>query len=148
MHVALIIGGSLVAVGLVLYIHHRLTGGSRDTASRIREADAQPAPAEDNIDGECCGMHITCERDSLSPVFAGPAEYFDDEELDVFSGRGADSYTDDEIEQFRDVLLSLIPDDIAPWARSIQQRGIQLPPVVRDELFMLVNEERARRAKQ
>lgn len=149
MHVALIIGGSLVVVGAVLYVHHRLTGGDKAVAPT---PDDSPAPAADTPatqnDEECCGMHITCERDSLSPVFTGPAEYFDDEELDAFSGRNPATYTDDEIEQFRDVLLSLIPDDIAPWARSIQQRGIELPPVVRDELFLLVNDERARRAKQ
>ena len=91
-------------------------------------------------------MHITCEKDSLLTAMAGnQPEYFDDEELDAYAGRDADAYSPDEIEQFRDVLLTLLPDDIAPWARSIQQRGITLPSEIRDELLMIVSEERARR---
>lgn len=141
MHVAVIIGGSLVAVGAVCYLHHRLSEKRAEKPGETpTEQPAEPAEAE-----ECCGMHITCERDSLSPVFADEIIYFDDEELDAFAGRAHDSYDDDEIDRFRDVLLTLLPDDIAPWARSIQQRGIELPDAVRDELFMIVNEERSKR---
>ena len=43
------------------------------------------------------------------------------------------------------MLLTLLPDDIAPWARSLQLRGIELPADVRDELLLIVSEERARR---
>ena len=143
MHVALIIGGSIVAVGAILYLHHRLTA----TRTVEPSTDAESAPkSEDNNGEECCGMHITCERDSLSDVFGGEIVYFDDEELDVYAGRAADDYNTDEIEAFRDVLLTLRPDDIAPWARSIQQRGITLPDVVRDELLLIVSEERQKRA--
>lgn len=139
-HVALIIGGAIVGVGALLYVHHRLT------APDIRTSAEEPEPNDGDSEEECCGMHITCERDSLSPVFGTAPEYFDDEELDVFRGREAESYDDTEIEQFRDVLLTLLPDDIAPWARSIQQRGIVLPPAVREELLMIVSETRAARA--
>ena len=88
-------------------------------------------------------MHITCEKDSLLAAVSDKIEYFDDEELDAFAGRDPESYTEAETEQFRDVLLTLLPTDIAPWARSIQLRGIQLPPVVREELLMIVAEARA-----
>ncbi|MCH5220134.1 MAG: phospholipase [Muribaculaceae bacterium] len=139
MHVAIILGGSLLGVGLLLYLHHRLTS----TTDKI--VVTQTEIEEQSSDEGCCGMHITCERDSLSPVFSDIIEYFDDEELDVFTNRGANSYTPDEIECFRDVLLTLQPEEIAPWARSIQQRGIELPPEVRDELFIIVGEARAER---
>ncbi len=69
-------------------------------------------------------------------------EYFDDEELDRFAGRNSDEYEDVEIEEFRDVLLTLLPEDVAPWARSIQLRGIELPEAVRDELLLMVGEQR------
>ena len=72
-------------------------------------------------------------------------EYYDDEELDQYAGRSEDDYTDAEIDRFRDVLLTLLPDDIAGWARSVQLRGITLPAAVRDELLLIVGEERARR---
>ena len=88
-------------------------------------------------------MHITCERDSLLSALSDKIVYYDDEELDEFAGREADDYTGQEIEQFRDVMLTLLPEDIAGWARSIQLRGITLPQAVRDELIMIVSEARA-----
>lgn len=68
--------------------------------------------------------------------------YYDDEELDRFVGRSPDSYTPDEVEEFRDVLMTLRPDDVAGWARSVTQRRLELPPEVKDELLLLVNEQR------
>ena len=141
MEVSLIIIGALVAAGIILYLHDR-------HSRRKAESQGITEPAYNEPEEECCGMHITCERDSLLAAVSAEIEYFDDEELDAFAGRDADSYADEEIEQFRDVLLTLVPDDIAPWARSIQLRGITLPTAVRDELLMLVAEERARRTAE
>lgn len=74
--------------------------------------------------------------------------YYDDEELDRFAGRAADSYTPEETEEFRDVLMTLLPEDVPGWARSITLRGLELPPDVRDELLMLVNEQRRNAASR
>ncbi len=149
MIVALIILAALVAVGLSLWLLHR-----RDTADDVQSPPPPPpeplpkteesAPAPDiEIDSDaCCGMHITCEKDSLLASVSREVEYFDDEELDRFAGRGAEDYSPEEIEEFRDVLLTLLPTDIAPWARSIQLRGITLPSEVREELLMIVAEAR------
>lgn len=142
MFVSIIILAAMAGLGAILYLHYVLTGGKR------RHYADSPLQASEEPEEECCGMHITCERDSLSPVFSEEIVYFDDDELDYFSGREADSYNDDEIEQFRDVLLTLNPEEIAPWARSIQLRNIRMPETVRDELFMIVNEERAKVLKQ
>ena len=127
---------ALVVVGTLLWALDR-----RHRAAHP-EADPEPAPAADE---QCCGMHVTCQRDSLLAEVSDAIEYFDDEELDVYRGRAATDYTDAEIEQFRDVLLTLQPTDIAPWARSIQLRGIELPAAVRDELLLIVAEARAAR---
>jgi hypothetical protein len=133
MIVALYIALALVVVGLPLWLMER--------RYKRRNPDApEPAATE-----ECCGMHITCERDSLLASVSDKIEYYDDEELDAFANRRADAYSDAEIEQFRDVLLTLQPDDIAGWARSIQLRNIELPTEVRDELLMIVAETRASR---
>ena len=91
-------------------------------------------------------MHITCERDSLLASVSPEIVYYDDEELDRFRGRPADGYTPEEADEFRNVLLTLLPHDIAGWARSIQLRGIELPADVREELLMIVAEERRARA--
>ena len=149
MIVALIILAALVAVGLSLWLLHR-----RDTADDVQSPPPPPpeplpkteesAPAPDiEIDSDaCCGMHITCEKDSLLASVSREVEYFDDEEPDRLAGRGAEDYSPEEIEEFRDVLLTLLPTDIAPWARSIQLRGITLPSEVREELLMIVAEAR------
>lgn len=142
MGAAIIIAASIVIVGLVLYIHHRLTDDGRDNP-----AGPEPSvPDRTASDGECCGMHVICERDSLLSAVSTKITYYDDEELDAYAGRTPDSYSDEEIEQFRDILLTLLPDDIAGWARSIQLRGIALPSCVRDELLMIVSEARAARS--
>ena len=137
-----IIAAALVIVGSVLYLHDHLS-------RRHSDADTEPEPTADEAQAsdneECCGMHITCERDSLLASVSAEIEYFDDEELDRFAGRNAAQYTSDEIEEFREVLLTMRPDDIAPWARSIQLRGIELPDMVRDELLMIVAEARQQR---
>ena len=96
----------------------------------------------DSSDGVCCGMHITCEKDSLSTAASTEIIYYDDEELDDYAGRAPETYTREETEQFRDILLTLLPTDIAGWARSLQLRNIALPPEVSDELLLIVSEAR------
>lgn len=134
---ALIIASAIIIAGIALYIHHRLTGGDRPA---LPDTAAQTQAEE-----ECCGQHAVCERDSLLAAVSQKIEYYDDEELDAFAGRDPESYSPSESEQFRDVLLTLLPDDIAGWARSVQLRGIALPIDVRDELIMMISEARASR---
>lgn len=136
MTAAIIILNALIIVGAILYLLHLRE--QQQNPSQSNEED-QPAEATEQ---ECCGMHITCEKDSLLASLSNEIIYYDDEELDRFAGRGEDQYSDEEIEEFRDVLLTLLPHDIAGWGRSIQLRGITLPSVVRDELLMIVAEAR------
>lgn len=149
-----------VAVGLVLYAFElRWRRANRNSGSEdIGEAnaadpnqasgdagdagDSGETAAQDAAEGtECCGLHLVCEKDSLSPM-SDEIVYYDDEELDRFIGRDPNSYSAEETEEFRDVLMTLRPDDVAGWARSVTQRRLELPPDVRDELLMLVNEQR------
>lgn len=137
MTVALILLAVLVVTGALLWWEHRawLRRHATPVAPSAPEAEA---PRE-----ECCGMHITCERDSLLAGISDKIEYYDDEELDAYAGTAPDAYTDAQTEQFRDILLSMQPADIAGWARSLQLRGIELPAPVRDELILIVSEARA-----
>ncbi len=148
---ALIILLALIVVGLILYINEYLEH-KRDKAADPTVADATiTKPTDTDISGgndeECCGMHITCERDSLLTALADKIEYYEDEELDRFAGYDANAYSPEEIEEFREVLLTLRPEEIAGWARSIQLRGITLPTDVRDELLLIVSEARAAKNK-
>lgn len=138
---ALIILAVTVAVGLILYLFDRFSRKPSDeTPNDTPEADNEPQE-------QCCGMHITCQKDSLVKA-STKIIYYDDEELDRFAGIAPDGYTDEQTEEFRDVMLTLLPDDIAGWARSLELRGIALPEIVRQELLMLVVETRRSRSSK
>ncbi len=65
-------------------------------------------------------------------------EYYDDEELDEFKGRPAESYTDEEVEIFSEVLYTLKPGEAKGWNRSLILRGINIPNQLKDELVMMI----------
>lgn len=129
---------ALIVVGGVLRLLHR-----EDNEATSKQADDKATV--ETTDEECCGMHVTCERDSLLSSVSKEIDYFDDEELDRYAGVPAASYNLEQTEEFREVLLTLLPDDIAPWARSLQLRGIELPVAVREELLLIVSENRQKR---
>lgn len=140
---ALVILAAMIIVGLLLYItdvkyfrHHH----SADTSTSTSEETSSKTEA-DNEPEVCCGMHLVCEKTSLQ-VVADEIVYYDDEELDRYQGRTPESYTYEETEEFRDVLMTLLPEDVAGWARSITLRKIELPSEVKDELLMIVREQR------
>ena len=95
----------------------------------------------------CCGQHYSCEKDSLLTAVASGIDYYEDEELDRYAGRKPDDYSEAEKDEFRDVMLTLLPSDLAGWGRSIQLRGINLPAEVRDEFLLLIDELRAAKTK-
>lgn len=159
MMAALIILAALFAVGFPLWLHHRLrsssvenepTTGGEATGTETTGATTTGAESTGAVPGqeepeECCGQHAVCERDSLLAGVSPEAVYYDDEELDAFRGRSPESYSQEETEMFRDVMLTLLPDDVAGWGRSLQLRGIEMPEPVRDEFLMLAAEIRSSR---
>jgi len=93
------------------------------------------------IADDCCGAHEVCESDSLLSSNDKP-EYYEDEELDAFKEKAADSYTDDQIEQFREVLFTLKEREVAGWLKSLQLRQINPPEIIREEALMIVADRR------
>jgi len=150
---ALVIFIAMVVIGIVLYVtdvvyYRKRIPKDIDPSPSNDSTSDEPSPStnedqtgETGNSGICCGMHTVCEKTNLSPV-TGEIVYYDDEELDRFKGRGADDYTGEEIEEFRDVLMTLLPQDVAGWSRSIQVREINLPTEIRDELLMIVGDLR------
>ena len=138
MTLSLILLAAIAGVGALLWLMEQRT-------LRLQQDAPEPEPTTDKQEDseECCGMHITCERDSLLAAVSEKIEYYDDEELDRHAGKDAETYTEEETEEFRDILLTMRPADIAGWARSLQLRNIQLPQAVRDELIMIVAEARS-----
>ena len=120
---------ALIALGVVaaLTTLHAKDGG-----------DVQPVPQQPTC-GTCMGGDSRCEQDCMLEAATREIEYYDDEELDRFRGRPSDGYTDDEVQEFADVLYTLRPDDVAGWSRSLVLRGINLPDPLKDELTMLID---------
>lgn len=108
-----------------------------------RKENTSSAPKERMVadDGECCGAHAVCERDSLLTKTT-KIEYYDDEELDVLAGITPDDYTESQIKQLEDVFYTLREKDVAGWLRSLQTRNIQLPEELREEALLIVSERR------
>lgn len=128
-----------VAVGVVLYVLHRISikrnGGVEEP---IQEAERPEG---------CCGQHEVCEKESLLAIIDNEIEYYADEELDAYIGKFPEDYTDEQIEQFRDVLYTLKPHEVAGWARSLNLRGILLPTIIQEELLMMLTEQRTNASK-
>ena len=87
---------------------------------------------------ECCGQHEVCEKDSLRTV-REDIEYYEDEELDRFRGRT--TYSEEEVEEFREVLYTMRTDEVAGWMRSLELRQVSLPDELKDEVLLIVGEQ-------
>lgn len=119
----------LALIGLVAYFLSK-----KETVATPKEK-----PVED--DGECCGAHAVCERDSLLTKTT-KIEYYDDEELDALAGVAPNEYSESQIKQLEDVFYTLREKDVAGWLRSLQTRNIQLPDELREEALLIVSERR------
>lgn len=121
-----------------------VSGGSSDASEpndgkeEGKESDGAEV-ASDTGSGECCGLHLMCEK-SGDAAFSSEVIYYDDEELDRFAGRTTEEYSGEEIEEFRDVLMTMLPSDVPGWAHSLDLRGIRPPQEIRDEILMLLRE--------
>lgn len=85
----------------------------------------------ESSEGVCCGRHVVCEKgyDSL---------YFEDEELDRFKERDENDYTDEEVEEFRQVLYTMKEEEVSTWVKCLGSRGIALPQQVKDEILLML----------
>ncbi|MDR1356843.1 MAG: phospholipase [Tannerellaceae bacterium] len=123
---------SICILGLITAVGYAAGKKPVDNARRTIPA---PPPAG------CCGQHETCERFRLITA-ANRIEYYDDEELDRFRETGAGAYADDAVEEFREILYTLRPDETPGWLRSLRMRRINLPDALRDEALMIAGEQR------
>ena len=87
----------------------------------------------------CNGDNDLCEQECMMEAATKEIEYYDDEELDRFAGRAADDYTDEEVEEFSEVLYTMQPEEVAGWNRSLILRGINLPNQIKDEVISFLS---------
>lgn len=138
--IVVIILGAIAVLGIVAAVagHFR----ARKLQRQFDAGEIMEIPKVNTVDMECCGQHETCERDSLLSAVSKAIEYYEDEELDRFHGRRSDEYSEDEANEFRDILYSMRNDEVAGWVRSLQLRAIEMPDAVKDEVFLIVGERR------
>lgn len=132
----------VILIGMVIF---GLIAGyfyNRNIQKKIERGELDKVPEIVEVDSECCGQHETCEKDSLLAAVSKQIEYYDDEDLDRFRGYPSDGYTEEEIEEFRNVMFTMQEVEVAGWCRSLQLRGIEFPDELKDELFLIIGERR------
>ncbi len=132
-----IIIGAILVLGITAALVSRYT----TIGKRTKEEEAKAK----KVDSECCGMHETCEKDSLLTGVSSKIEYYDDYELDAYKGVPCEEYDQIAVSAFEEVFYTLQSDEVAGWVRSLCLRGIELPLSIRDEVLLVVSERRIQR---
>lgn len=136
-----LIGAGVIVIALIIILVKWSRPEEAESADDTKESDngrAHIPPAT------CCGAHEVCEAETLLTL-TDKIIYYDDEELDRFRGMEADDYDDTQTDEFREVLLTLQPHEVAGWLRSLNLRRVEPPAEVRDEALMVVSEFRDER---
>ncbi|MDD4515742.1 phospholipase [Massilibacteroides sp.] len=136
----IVVFSGLLLLGIIAaiagYFRHKKLQGM------LERGEISEIPEPQVVDGECCGQHEICERDSLIAAVSKKIEYYDDEDLDRFQGIEETDYNEAQINEFREVLYTLREVEVAGWLRSLQLRQINLPELLKDEAFLIVGERR------
>lgn len=136
-----IIAFFVIALFISNYIQ-RKKGNTQERETPTPEIDLRTKQERAQADSGCCGQHEVCERDSLIAAFTEKPEYFDDEELDRYKEKDSATYTEQQVNEFREVFYSIFDEEKPRWIRSLQMRGIQVPDQMKDEILMIVNDMR------
>ncbi len=120
----------LVALGLITALFTLFSRSADDTET--------PIVVQESCN-TCNGENNKCEQECMMEAAIKDIEYYDDEELDVFRGRESDTYTEQDVEQFSEVLYTMRHDEVKGWTRSLTLRGINLPNQLKDEVFALTD---------
>lgn len=115
---------------------------NRQLQKQVDAGELDELPPVVTVDTECCGQHEVCEKESLLAAVSKQIEYYNDEELDRFRGKDPSSYSDEENEEFREILYTMREEEVAGWVRSLQLRNVPLPDALKDEVFLIIGERR------
>lgn len=125
----------IICMVAVVAIATKLAGG---TDSAGNDGDGVTAATAKGDCSSCDGSDRRCMNDCMLEAAVTAPEYYDDEELDAYAGRRPDDYTDEEAEQFREVMLTMQQYEVAGWCRSLNRRGIAPPDQIKDEMMLLM----------
>ena len=129
-----------VLLGLTILVLFEWRARRQTEQQRQTEEQQTAEKQRQNQQGECCGQHLVCER-QLTPLSA--PEYYDDEELDSLAGIPAEQLSADQTNMLGEVFSSLQAADVEGWVRSLQMRNINIPSPLRDEILLVLREQRA-----
>lgn len=135
MHILLL---SLLALCLVAAVAGWWRGRRLRKQLSRGEISELPGIQKARPDG-CCGQHSVCEKEQILRAMKTDPEYFDDEELDRYAGRPSGDYTDEEVEEFEEIMTTMQRGEVSDWLRSLQTRGIEFPDRLKDEAFLLIS---------
>lgn len=119
---------SIIVLGVVVAVASKLMSRGGDTPVVTAEGDC----------ASCSGDNSRCVHDCMMEAAVSDVFYYDDEELDAYAGRPEDRYTEAEVDRFREVLLTMRPEEVAGWSVSLSRRGITPPQEIRDEMLMIM----------
>ena len=107
----------------------------------ISHRKGEEEPIQEGVSCNTCnGDNSKCEQECLMEAATKEIEYYDDEELDTFKGRKSSDYSEEEVEQFAEVLYTMKPEEVAGWNRSLILRGINIPDQLKDEVISFLSE--------
>ena len=84
-------------------------------------------------DGTCCGRHTVCTHG-----YDNSDLYFDDEELDKFKEKPKEEYSDEDIDEFRNVLYTMNKEEVDQWLKCLSKRRIEVPQQILDEALLIL----------
>ena len=134
---SLIILGVIAAIaGSIRYtrLHKKVERGELDKMPEVKMVTDCGADTCAVEEGGLC--ELDCILNSSKDI-----EYYDDEELDRFKGMDSDTYNEEDEEEFRNIFETMRPNDVPGWVRSLQLREIALPNGLKDEVFLVYNEQ-------
>ena len=125
---------SIIIIGIFLYINFWKKDKVESTS--ISEAEDEPV----TVASDCCGAHEVCEFDE-GDFNEEIITYFEDEELDVLRNVRENDLTAEQIDNLREVLYTLKPQEISKWMTSLGRRHIHLPAILKQEAIQLAAEQ-------
>jgi hypothetical protein len=129
---------NIILIGILTIVGMGVIVGASTLISRHNSTEPDVvAPAVGDC-ATCSGINDDCEQTCMMEAATKEVEYYDDEELDRFKGKESSEYTDDEAEEFSEVLYTMRPDEAKGWNRSLILRGINVPNQIKDDLITMI----------
>ena len=129
---------NIILIGILVIVGMGVIVGASTLISRHNSTEPDVVAPTAGDCATCSGINDDCEQTCMMEAATKEVEYYDDEELDRFKGKESSEYTDDEAEEFSEVLYTMRPDEAKGWNRSLLLRGINVPNQIKDDLITMI----------